>query len=76
VCETLSASSPVDLDPMPSGSAPLNDRTRVSIADQGRFGLVDLSSRSGLRAPFLPDIARDAPVLTGREDGASGRPSS
>ena len=33
---------------------PLNDRTRVSIADQGRFGLVDLSSRSGLRAQFLP----------------------
>ena len=24
------------------------------IADQGRFGLVDLSSRSGLRAQFLP----------------------
>jgi CRISPR-associated protein Csx3 len=32
----------------------LNDRTRVSIADQGRFGLVNLSSRNGLRAQFLP----------------------
>jgi CRISPR-associated protein Csx3 len=32
----------------------LNHGTRVSIADRGRFGLVDVSSRSGLQAQFLP----------------------
>ena len=39
---------------VPCRSAPLNDRTRVSIGDVGRFGLVEVSSRSGLRAQFLP----------------------
>src|SRR5689334_5266848 len=39
---------------MPSRAAPLHDRTHVSIADRGRFGLVEVSSRSGLRAQFLP----------------------